>query len=152
MKIKIIHLNIERKEHLKPVSKLIEQQKSDILCLCEISENDTKIFAKKFGYYYFFSPMLDSIDGKYGSAILSKNDILEHSIKRYDDEKSKDLPFITLNNDHKKLNYVRPTQRFLYHYALLTAKIQIKNKYITIATTHFPVPNRSSPEDQKKRS
>jgi len=146
MKIKIIHLNIERNKHLETITKFFDSEKADLICICEASLKDTKNLAEKFGYEFVFSPLMDSEEGKYGSAILSRKPILESANLRYDDNLSNDLPFVIFNNDYKNTDYKRPKDRFLYHYALLTITIKNdKDEKITISTTHFPVTDHFSP-------
>ena len=146
MKIKIIHLNIERDKHIEAITEFFGSETADIVCICEASESDTKNFAEKFGYEFVFSPIMESQVGKYGSAILSKKPILESANLRYDDNLSDNLPFVTFNNDYKNTDYKRPKDRFLYHYALLTITIKNdKGEKITISTTHFPVTDHFSP-------
>ncbi len=140
MKLKIIHLNIEGDKHIETITRLFDSEKADVICLCEVAESNAQKWAEMFGYEFVFSPLFNSSDGKHGSAILSKKPILESSNLRYDDNGRDDLLFITFNNDHISTDYKRPKDRFLYHYALLTATIKSdEGKKVTISTTHFPV-------------
>ena len=144
MKIKLIHLNIERDKHLKSVSHLIESQKPDVMCMCEIAEVDANFFSNKFGYKMAYSPILNSDRGTYGSAIFSKTPILESSSTRYDDKVSDVLPFVKFDGGINGGN--RPRDRFSYHNSVLTATISNEHGgKITVSTTHFPVTDHSTP-------
>ena len=144
MKIKLIHLNIERNKHLKAVSQLIESQKPDVMCMCEIAEVDANFFSNKFGYKMVYSPILNSDRGTYGSTILSKMQIIESSNIRYDDKTSDALPFVKFDGGISNGN--RPKDRFSYHNSVLTATISNeRGGMVTISTTHFPVTDHSTP-------
>ncbi len=148
MKLKILHLNIERDKHLAKVFELVEQQKPDIICMCEIIETDAKDIAEKFYYKMVYSPLVNSEHGSQGSAIFSKLPILESSNQRYDDKISDELPFIDLNYNFDNGN--RPADRFLYHNSVLSIVINNSiGEKITIATTHFPVTDLETPGYEK---
>lgn len=121
MKIKLLHLNIERNKHLPKLFELIEQQNPDIICLCEIIETDAKKISKQFDYNFVFSPLVNSTNGKQGSAIFSKLPILESHNQRYDNKISDELPFIDFSYRSNDGN--RPKDRFLYHNSLLSIVI-----------------------------
>jgi len=142
MSFKVLHLNIEKDNHLKEVINILKEKDPDVVCFEEAYLNDVEMIAREFNYEFSFSPRViidtQNVLRKEGSVIFSKFKILETKIERYDDKISKEIPVFTLEETKTK-NGIRPADRFLEHYALLSIGIIFENQKITIATTHFPV-------------
>ncbi|GMQ94929.1 MAG: hypothetical protein BMS9Abin13_039 [Patescibacteria group bacterium] len=142
MSIKVLHLNIEKQKHLKAVRNLMKTQKPDVACFVEINESDAKNLADDLRYEFVYSPLVSTEDGDTeGTAILSKIPILDSSDLRYDDDPSDDMPA----PEEKTADGNRPKERFLSHSSVLTATIEVNKEKLTIATTHFPVTDHSTP-------
>ena len=143
MILKILHLNIERDNHIDAVINLLKRKKPDIACFEEAKYKDVEKIAEEFKYYFAFSPRVvindNNVIGEEGSVIFSKYPIQETKIERYDDKVFKDVPVHTLEEIRTK-DGKRPVDRFFDYYALLSISIKSDdNKKITISTTHFPV-------------
>jgi endonuclease/exonuclease/phosphatase family metal-dependent hydrolase len=144
VKIKVLHLNIERDKHLDKIRGLIKEQTPDVICFSEAVEADVKNISKEFKYDYKFSHLVKTGRGLQGSAIFSKLPILNSSNLRYDENPVEVVPLVDIEHDSKDGN--RAANRFLYHYSLLSIVLENdKGKKITIATTHFPVADHSTP-------
>jgi endonuclease/exonuclease/phosphatase family metal-dependent hydrolase len=149
MTFNILHLNIERNNHIETLKKLIKESNPHIICLAEAMNKDIKKIANDFGYQFAFAPLILLKDGnntdQEGSAILSKYPILEVNKYRYDDQISDITPLVLIEDLISK-NGERPSNRFKYNYTLLTASIKInENQKIIVSTTHFPVTDHNSP-------
>jgi len=149
MILKIIHLNIERSKHIDNVLKLLKEEKPDIVCFQEAMISDIKNIALKLNYQTAFAPrfLIKNNDGEdqEGSAILSKYSILKIKNYKYNDKLPVNVPVYSEDEPISKKN-VRPKNRFLFNYNLLTASIKnSEGKKITVATTHFPVVDHSAP-------
>lgn len=149
MIIKLIHLNIERSKHIDKVFALLKNERPNIVCFQEAIYEDMRSMAKKLGYELAFAPLLTLKEGKKkkqeGSIILSKYPMKNIRKCRYDDKILQKVPVCT-EEDILSKDGVRPEGRFSYFNTLLIAEIQItKTKTITVATTHFPVADRSTP-------
>ncbi|MFA6445755.1 MAG: endonuclease/exonuclease/phosphatase family protein [Candidatus Paceibacterota bacterium] len=144
MKIKVLHLNIERDKHLDSVVNFVELHKPDIMCFCEIREKDAVDFSQRFNCKYVYSPLFNTKDGTHGQAIFYRVPILDSLISSYGSDLKEELPFIVV--DAPTPNNNRPVDRFHWNYTLLTITIQNSNgDKIIIGTTHFPVADHSTP-------
>lgn len=149
MIFKILHLNVETSKHVKNVLKLLRSENPDIVCLQEAIDSDVKSIASELDYQVAFAPRFliknNENEQQEGSAILSKYPILKIKNYKYNDKLLVDVPVYSTDEPISKKN-VRPQNRFLFNYNLLT--VSIKNSegvIITIATTHFPVVDHSTP-------
>lgn len=149
MKLKILHLNIERDKHVDSVYELLKTRNPDVACFQEIFMEEAERISKSFGYEFAFAPLViikeeDKLK-ELGSAIFSKAPIIDIKKYRYDDNKTEITPVRTLEEISSDKNGERPKDRFLYHSTLLSVKIKGDNdKNITISTTHFPVTDHSN--------
>lgn len=146
----ILHLNVEKGKHVNSVFNLLKEKKPDFVCLEEVRDKDVKFFSSELNYFQVFSPtdtIIEKNGEKYeeGSAILSKNQILDTQVHRYDDKILDKPPVEKIEDNHSK-NGIRPPERFLEERFLLTisVKLGVENN-ITISTTHFPVTDHTSP-------
>lgn len=149
MNFNVLHLNVERNKHTDVVFKLLKEKEPNIVCLVEVMYKDVLAFSSTLGYKFAFAPLFllknENENDQQGSAILSKYKILEIQKYRYDDEIQKSIPDFSVEDLNMK-NTERPKERFLYHYTLLTALIELEGKKnITISTTHFPVTDHTTP-------
>ena len=132
---KVLHLNIERDKHLKEVKTLIRDKEPDIICLEEVLDSSVRTFSKEFGYETVYSPLISREGDTQGSAILSKFPIVASKEDVYGDNKTKFLIEAKNTPDGK-----RPENRFLYHFSLLSANLDMgQGGRLNVATTHFPV-------------
>lgn len=120
-------------------------------CICpdNFSVYDVLKFSSTLGYEFAFAPLIllknATESDQEGSAILSKYKILEIQKNRYDDGAQKNIPYFSVEDLNMK-NGERPKKRFLYHYTLLTALVELKGKKkVTISTTHFLVTDHTTP-------
>ncbi len=149
MTFNILHLNIERNNHIDKLKNLIKENNPHIICLAEAMYKDIQKIATDFQYQFAFAPLIllkdeDNTDQE-GSAILSKYPILEINKHRYDDYISDTTPIVSIDDLISK-NGERPKNRFEYNYTLLTASIKLnENQNITVSTTHFPITDHNSP-------
>ena len=144
--MKILHLNIRRDEHLEKIQNLILEEKPDIVCLCEVFENDAEDIAHTHGYEYVFSPLCQKPDGRIeGQAIFS-------NIKRVSSKDywyvGNDVDNIPVSDGGLTPEGKRQPERWDFHYSLLTAKFETEEgKTFTVGTTHFPVVDHVSKEE-----
>lgn len=143
MKIKIMHLNVEKDRHLQPVSDFIEKQNPDIACFVEILESEAKKLSVKFGYEFVYSSLISTKTGDTeGTAILSKMPIVDSRDMRYDDNPENE----SLPTEKTASKGNRQRDRFLFHSSLLAVSIDTGDeKILTVATTHFPVTDHTTP-------
>jgi hypothetical protein len=145
-KYTLLHINIEKEKHIKKIRTCIKDQKPDFICMEEVLEKDIISFAQEFNYYYIHaSKFISKQTGEgEGQGILSKYKILESKKQRYDINPTKDTPIFDTSL-FLKSKPKRPQEQFLFHEILLSVKVQLNSKILTIATTHFPVSDLTSP-------
>ena len=145
MKLSVLHLNIERDNHTDAVVHLLEEKKPDVVCFEEAMLREVKIMASKLGYEWAFTPMVAIKEDKEGPAILSRFPIQKTKEYRYDDNKSEELPR-RAKDDVLSKGDKRPEDRFQYFSTLLAVFLKCPdNSLVTVATTHFPVTDHSTP-------
>jgi endonuclease/exonuclease/phosphatase family metal-dependent hydrolase len=150
MKLNILHLNVERNKHTENVLELIKNKNPDIVCLEEAMYKDVLNISSTMGFELAFSPRVIIKQGngdtdKEGSAILSRYPIKDVKENRYDSNTKKEL-FVYTEDKIISKNGKRPEGRFLLRSNLLTCSVEYsKDKMVTIATTHFPVVDHSTP-------
>lgn len=143
--LKLLHLNVERDNHLEKIYALIGQTQPDVICLQEAF--DSTIDHLKVDFPYYVSAPRFYIDNgveRYsdGAVVMSRIPISDSRLVRYG---YTDMVPVFENEDvfycEKKR---RPIESFDFLYALACIEIVINNKPITIATTHFPAIDRAS--------
>ncbi len=142
----LLHINIEKKKHLDKIDKVITEKDPDFICMEEIGSEDIIKISKKFGYHYihaskFFS---EGTQQGQGQGILSKHELFNIKRQRYDLNSTKLIPrfFTSLLGKYKPY---RPPEQFEFHETLLSGEVLLEDKKLTIATTHFPVADLTSP-------
>ena len=142
----LLHINIEKKNHLTEIRDCIEREDPDFVCMEEVFEDDLQDFAKEFNYHAihaakFISQKLK--DGE-GQGILSKYPFVEVNKERYDPHSQEQAPEFDMSvfGESKPK---RPQEQFLFNETLLSGKVQLGEKELTVATTHFPVADYTSP-------
>ncbi|OGI22351.1 MAG: hypothetical protein A2808_01145 [Candidatus Moranbacteria bacterium RIFCSPHIGHO2_01_FULL_55_24] len=55
--LKLVSINIEDEKHLERVSRFLDEERPEVLCLQELLEKDISLFEEKFGCKGIFAPM-----------------------------------------------------------------------------------------------
>jgi len=143
MKISCLHVNIERSKHINLIDRLLSEKRPEIICLSEVIDTDLEKFAKDHDYHYAFGSEISYANGSnQGVAILSKHNIIETNMLRYDENNTTTPPVISFIERHDTKD--RPEFRFHYHSVLLVATINKDDQQLTIATAHFPIADHST--------
>ena len=142
----LLHINIQKEKHIEKIRNCIREHKPDFICMQEVLENDIISFSKEFGYYYVHAPKFISkhTHQAEGQGMLSKYPLLNIKKQRYDINKSKKTPLFNIFSIFKN-SKKRPQEQFLFHEILLSAEVILDLKTVTIATTHFPVSDHTTP-------
>ena len=142
----LLHINIEKKKHLDKINAFIDKEKPDLICMEEVGSEDIKNFAQEFGYDYTHASKYfakDTNQGQ-GQGILSRYELLNVKKHRYDNGLKGAVPRF-FNTIFKVRKPKRPLEQFQFHETLLSGEVELESGVVTIATTHFPVADLSSP-------
>lgn len=122
MGIKFLHLNIEGRKHIEPITKFLESNEIEVCCFQEIDEETTKLFCNKFGFQCVYVDMglVKSLNRTQGIAILSK------------------LPIVS--TEEKFLIRIPSDYQYGYeNFKVLMATIEKSGESYKIITVHLPV-------------
>lgn len=143
----LLHINIQKKNHIENIRVLLTEKMPDFVCMMEVSSDDIKKFAEEFNYHYVHAPKFiskETNEGE-GQGILSKRTLKNVRKQRYDNNKKSIVPMF-FQTIFSKAKPKRPKEQFLFNETLLSAEVSLDSeKTLTIATTHFPVSDHSSP-------
>jgi len=121
--MKLISLNVEGTKHVLQVTKFLESQKADVVCLQEVTESMLEIL-KKLGYHTHFLPYCIHNNELEGIVITSKLPSQFSSHYYY---------FPEWGITERDIQNLRET----YAQGIVTARIETGTGIYTIATTHF---------------
>lgn len=149
MSTKLIHLNVQKHKHAQLVHDFLVKEKADVVCLEEAMQKDVEALSKELGYQMFIAPLDFIKEGQgreaEGPVILTKLSVLENNKYLYNDNPSAKTPLVKEDEMGMK-DGNRPANRFSYTNSLLTARVKtLLGQELTVATTHFPVIDHSTP-------
>ncbi len=137
--IRIVSVNIQEDLHIDKITKLLEKEAPDVVCMQEVFQSDLEHFEKTFsmksvfaGRAFRLSPMNPHLPEKLcGNAIFTKKKILSTNTYYYY-KSSEEIPVFRDSPDLRK--EIEPL-----NYPVVVARIVHEEKEYTIATTHLPV-------------
>lgn len=126
--MKLIQINIERDKHLDSVNDLISRENPDVICMQEVFDVDFEKIKSTYGMEGVFDAMCINEGHEQGSAIFSKNKIINSSIEYYLKPTEELLSDITGETPMSKA-----------HCSLISVEVEFGKQIYNIITTHFPL-------------